>query len=571
MKSTVLLLLFILLSQVLFPQQKGGVSSPAFDLTEQPKVISSEIKGVQVGVTKTYQLELFPGQVFNGWWYNWSNGGTISCVQKEYPEDVTWLSVTPKKFTSTGCDSIVPVKYYFVAPMTEGIYITTIADSLKNWDSVRVELTVTKSPKNCTIRKFGVNQDFLTYKNYLRYTPFNWADNICVQDYLPVDTLLYNFNINPGINWLTISPSSGKIFRNQKKDFQTTIQKKLSDSTWVLLERNYYSYPAFYHYFVRETEPKEYMLQFNGNNVISTGYYPGNSTKTLMYWVRFDEISNQAVGVHDGENHRFYLGIQNDNSLFAGMGNSYTPLTSLNLIPGKWYHMALTTSADSDSALVYINATEVSRFAYSFSGESKANLYIAARNDLTTWGYLIKGLIDEVQVWEKPLSRSEIIKYMFSPPEGNESGLAIYYPFNEGWGNFTKNSVDNYYNGILYYDPVWIDSIKRPNDPSIIITSVKENIQNAGKTLMLGCRPNPFNKSAEITFNLPENGKVILQLFDIRGTLVKTLLNTNMTYGVQTYSFNDATLREGMYFVKLAFTNSKGRFIKSIKIIRSDL
>jgi len=52
-----------------------------------------------------------------------------------------------KKFTSTDCSNIIPVKYSFVAPMTEGIYITTIADSLNNWDSVRVELTVTNITK----------------------------------------------------------------------------------------------------------------------------------------------------------------------------------------------------------------------------------------------------------------------------------------------------------------------------------------------------------------------------------------------------------------------------------------
>jgi len=55
------------------------------------------------------------------------------------------------------------------------------------------------------------------------------------------------------------------------------------------------------------------------------------------------------MGAHDLLNHRFYLGITNDNSLFAGMGDGYTPLTSLNLIPGKWYNMVLTTSKDADS------------------------------------------------------------------------------------------------------------------------------------------------------------------------------------------------------------------------------
>lgn len=88
---------------------------------------------------------------------------------------------------------------------------------------------------------------------------------------------------------------------------------------------------------------------------------------------------------------------------------------------------------------------------------------------------------------------------------------------------------------------------------------------------MLSCRPNPLNNNTEITYNLPENGKVLLQLFDIRGTLIKTLVNATQPFGLQTLHINNETLPAGMYFLKLIFTNSKGSIIQSIKIIRSDI
>ena len=517
-----------------------------------------------------YELELFPGQKFDGWYYFWSEGSPMSANFKETPE-VSWLSINSGKFTSTGCTSIIPVKFTFNAPLSEGDYETILIDSLVHWSNLKVRVRVTSSPENCIVRKFGVNTDSLTYKNYIKHVPFNWSYNTCVHDYFPVDTLHYIFKINSGINWLKITPSLGKVYRNNIQTLQNTIKKKIYDSTWVVLERNYYSYPAIYHHFVKETEPKDYLLKFNGKNLITTGYYPDNLSKTLMFWVRFDEISLQAVGAHDFLNHRFYLGINADNSLFAGMGNGWTPLTSLNLIPGRWYNMVLTTSMDADSALVYINATEVSRWKYTFSGESKASLYIGGRSDSVTSIFRnpVKGLIEEVQVWEKPLSRSEIIKYMFTPPKGNESGLVIYYPFSEGWGNFTKNLVDTYYSGILYNDPVWIDSIKRPNDPSIIITSVKDNIRDDSKILNLSCRPDPFSVGTEITYNLPRDGKVILELFDNQGKLVKTLVNMNVHSGIKSYILSDASLPEGIFYVKLQFTDSKGILIKSIKIIHT--
>ena len=463
MKTIIWILLFSLFAQVAFPQSKGSFRRTNNDSFERKQESSAKVKTIQNKGSNDYILELFPGQLFIGWCYCWSNGGSLTGNYKVNPE-VGWLSVKPNKFTSTGCADIIPLKYSFVAPMKEGVYITNLIDSTGNWGTQRIELRVTKSPKdNIITRKIGINQNSISYKSYLWNYPFNW-DNSCIIDYYPSDSLEYNYTINPAINWLTISPSSGKIFRNGRQDLQITIKKKLFDSTWVTHECKYYAYPTFYHYYVKETEPKEYSLQFTGENTVSTDYYPSSSTKTLMYWVRFDSIADQAIGVNDGENHRFYLGILKNNTLFAGMGNYYTPLTSLNLIPGKWYHMAL--SANNDSAVVYINGTEVSRWKYSFSGESKAELYIGARNDYSAYGNYIKGLIDEVQVWERPLSRTEIINYMFNPPMGNENGLVLYYPFNEGWGNFTKNTVDNYYFGIIYNESGWNDSIIHPSDPS---------------------------------------------------------------------------------------------------------
>jgi hypothetical protein len=467
MKSIFGLILFSFFVQTAFSQQKGGSGRAYNNDFEQIQNNSNSVKSIQYKGLEDYKLELFPGQVFTGWYYFWSNGGIKNCNFKKNPE-TGWLSITPNKFTSTGCTNIIPVKFSFIAPLEEGVSVSKLVDSTGNWDTLRVEVRVTKSPVNHVKKRFGINQDSISYKSFLRNDALNWNGNTCIKDYWPADSTQYNFNINPPVNWLKISPLTGKAFRNEKQNLQNTIHRKLYDSTWVTLERNYYSYPTFYHYYLKETEPKEYLLQLNGKNFVYTGYYPGSSTKTLMYWVQFDTINNQAIGVHDGENHRFYLGMLNNNTLFAGMGNSYNPLTSLNLIPGKWYNMALTTSIDLDSAYVYINGIEVSRFAYTFSGESKANFYIGARNDFTTYGYFIKGLIDEVQVWERPLNRNEIIHYMFEPPKGNESGLAIYYSFNEGWGDFTKNSVDNYYYGTLFKEPVWIDSIKRPDEYPVI-------------------------------------------------------------------------------------------------------
>jgi hypothetical protein len=570
MKSTVFLFLLILLSRVSFPQQKGSSSGAYNDYSEKVGINIPLMKNAPTIKLRTYPLELFPGQVYDGWWFNWSNGGTINGNLKEVPV-VNWLNCTPLKFTSNGCSDIIPVKYSFVAPLTEGVYMTTVKDSMNNWDSVRVQLTVTKSPREIVNMKYGINKDSISYKNLIVRNPMNFDENNCVHDYFPVDTVHFSCDIFKVVNWLKFAPSSGKLGKDQILGMKTTLRKNSYDSTWVLFTSEYSSWPVFYHYFIKETEPGDYQLHFNGINVVSAGYLPNGSTKTLMYWVKFDTISTQAIGTHDYENHRFYLGIQSDNSLFAGLGNSFNPVTKLTLTPHKWYHFAMTTSEDLDSAYVYINATEVARFAYSFSGFSKANLYIGARNDsVNSFKCPVQGIIDEVQIWEQPLSRNEIIQYMFAPPAGNEKGLVIYFPFNEGWGDYTKNAVDNYVDGALYWEPQWVVSVQKPKNLADLTSANEEYVSDRGENFKLECNPNPFRNSAEITFRLPENGKVVLQLFDIRGKLIKTLSDSNLPYGIQKYDLHDAILPKGMYFIRLAFTNSGVSVVQSVKIICSD-
>ena len=108
-------------------------------------------------------------------------------------------------------------------------------------------------------------------------------------------------------------------------------------------------------------------------------------------------------------------------------------------------------------------------------------------------------------------------------------------------------------------------------DASILINSIEENIANEVKTLMLISRPNPFNNKTEITYNLPENGKVLLQLFDIHGALIKTLVNEIQFFGPHSYQLDNENRPAGIYFARLAYTNSKESVVQSIKIVQSDL
>ncbi len=67
--------------------------------------------------------------------------------------------------------------------------------------------------------------------------------------------------------------------------------------------------------------------------------------------------------------------------------------------------------------------------------------------------------------------------------------------------------------------------------------------------------PNPFNPTTNISFDLPEESSVQLQIFDIQGKLVSTLVNERMDKGNHSVSFNSDGLPSGVYFYRLSTKN----------------
>ncbi|MHB8080525.1 MAG: FlgD immunoglobulin-like domain containing protein, partial [Candidatus Krumholzibacteriia bacterium] len=68
--------------------------------------------------------------------------------------------------------------------------------------------------------------------------------------------------------------------------------------------------------------------------------------------------------------------------------------------------------------------------------------------------------------------------------------------------------------------------------------------------------PNPFNPSTKIEFTLPRAGQVELKIYNVRGELVKTLLNETRNAGTQSVvwdgrSSTGGSVSSGVYFYSL--------------------
>jgi photosystem II stability/assembly factor-like uncharacterized protein len=78
--------------------------------------------------------------------------------------------------------------------------------------------------------------------------------------------------------------------------------------------------------------------------------------------------------------------------------------------------------------------------------------------------------------------------------------------------------------------------------------------------------PNPFNPSTTIQFAIAKDGHVGLNVYDVSGRLVATVMDENLKAGNHTVTFNADKLATGVYFYKLS--TSSGEMTRKMVIVR---
>ncbi len=75
--------------------------------------------------------------------------------------------------------------------------------------------------------------------------------------------------------------------------------------------------------------------------------------------------------------------------------------------------------------------------------------------------------------------------------------------------------------------------------------------------------PNPFNPTTTITYSIPVASTVKLEVFDMLGKKVATLVSAKQEAGTYTYTLNASTLSSGVYFYRL----QAGAFLQTKKMV----
>ncbi len=152
--------------------------------------------------------------------------------------------------------------------------------------------------------------------------------------------------------------------------------------------------------------------------------------------------------------------------------------------------------------------------------------------------------------------------------EDSDPGLSITTVGNEYIFNYTKINIwsdtTTSLTGYTFNATITqVNGILKPFKSSV--TSVNDEKLNTAPQLFRLSQnyPNPFNPSTIIQYQIPSASHVEINIFDVMGNEVATLVNDNKAAGTYTTNFNASKLASGVYFYRI----EAGSFIQTRKLM----
>jgi len=215
-------------------------------------------------------------------------------------------------------------------------------------------------------------------------------------------------------------------------------------------------------------------LDFDGTNQHALIGNPSQlqitGNMTIEMWLKPDNFSsrkNPYAKAYGGEGTitqepsgrlSYYYGISGGN---ASPYQGFSSNSSLNV--GEWNHIAIVRDLDNMRLHWYINGvlTNSANASYTAAVASANNVLIAQ-------GYVnnYDGQIDELRIWNRPRTQTEIRTNMCKKLLGAETGLVAYYRFDEGAGSTLTDLTKNGLDGTINNAPSWVVSAAAIGDDS---------------------------------------------------------------------------------------------------------
>src|SRR3989338_4630839 len=139
----------------------------------------------------------------------------------------------------------------------------------------------------------------------------------------------------------------------------------------------------------------------NGFNSIQ-----GDDSHTVSLWVNIDTLSQKVF--FGTSLSQYYFQFNNGNGVYIQVGAPYRTYTTKTLSTGKWYHFTFVKDGTGDSGSLYLDGVLQTSYTGTIAStpNSAGDILI---NSYSSAGYNADVKLDEVAIWNRSLSASEVL------------------------------------------------------------------------------------------------------------------------------------------------------------------
>lgn len=321
------------------------------------------------------------------------------------------------------------------------------------------------------------------------------------------------------------------------------------------------------------TPTGSYALSLDGSTTSGTAGNMNVSGSALSFegWIKPSSFKSASpyissiMGTEVGDNNSALLRLGDGNlannklQFVVSINNVQQKLASATALNANtWYHVAATY--DGATMKLYINGVLDASKAQTGSINSNGAFNVGYSYDISR---NFNGNIDEVRVWKRALSQTEISQNMcgVSTPA---SSLAAYWKFNEGTGTSVQDSSGNGMSLTLTGTNAssWVTDVPCPSTQKSAraVTAQKISGQMMAKD-QIKLYPNPVSKSSPLSISVPDGynrGK--LTIYSFSGSVVDTKV---LSAGDNQYDISRLSI--GNYIIQ--FESQDGSLKQSEKLM----
>ncbi|GAB2958841.1 hypothetical protein GCM10027048_27470 [Hymenobacter coalescens] len=256
-------------------------------------------------------------------------------------------------------------------------------------------------------------------------------------------------------------------------------------------------------------------LSFDGTNdfiaIGSSSPVPvGNSTYTIEAWIKPTQMGAYGIigwGNYNTTNQVNALRLSPTGIINYWWDNDLTVGTTD--LSGAWHHVAATF--DGTTRKLYLDGVLIGQDTPAGHAVPNANnLRIGSTNNAEYF----PGQIDEVRVWNRARTATELNHYKGVGLRGTETGLVAYLRLNEGSGSTTADATGNAANlGTLTNAPTWAAAGAPVVNGTLVmltVTDVAGNTSTAPAVVTVQDNTAPVALARNVTVTLGANGTATL-------------------------------------------------------------